>query len=63
MFNQTKTMCIQFNCDHMHGNHCCAFCKHKKKCKNHCLNTPDKCKLAAEKANKSIYLIKAEVNE
>ena len=38
-----KPGCRLFNCDLRHGNYCCAGCDRKDKCKNHCLNSPDKC--------------------
>ena len=52
-----KKMCLQFNCDRMHGNYCCAYCKNLKKCKSHCLNDPAKCGLAVEKANKTAFIV------
>ncbi len=46
-------MCSVFNCDHKHGNHCCAHCDVYHKCKSHCLNDPDKCGLSVEKNKKN----------
>lgn len=45
-----KTMCVQFNCDRRKGNFCCASCGYRTKCKNPCLNSPDKCRLSKEAA-------------
>lgn len=42
----TIPKCKQFNCDKLHGNYCCFYCIKKDGCKNHCLNTPEKCNLA-----------------
>lgn len=44
--------CKIFNCDKKHGNHCCFYCSDKKKCKNRCLNHPNKCKLLVSLENK-----------
>ena len=35
--------CLLFNCDKKHKNQCCYFCDNRKKCKNPCLNNPQKC--------------------
>lgn len=37
--------CALFNCDRRHGNFCCQDCGYKKahKCKNPCLNGPERC--------------------
>lgn len=35
--------CEIFNCDHMRGNICCMDCMNKAKCKNPCLNNPQRC--------------------
>lgn len=37
--------CRIFNCDRRHGNFCCEDCgyKHSRRCKNHCLNGPERC--------------------
>lgn len=56
-------MCSVFNCDHKHGNHCCAHCDVYHKCKSHCLNDPDKCGLSVEKTRKTTYIVRAEVEK
>ena len=38
--------CSIFSCDKNHSNQCCATCLDKHKCRNHCLNSPDKCRCA-----------------
>ncbi len=53
--------CSTFNCDHKHGNYCCAHCDSFHKCKSHCLNDPEKCGLAVKTVKKTI--IKAEVEK
>jgi len=41
--------CSIFNCDKKHMNQCCALCPDLRRCKNPCLNHPDRCgKLRAE---------------
>lgn len=35
--------CKIFMCDRRRGSYCCRECKHLKKCKTPCNNTPDKC--------------------
>ena len=35
--------CRLFNCDKKHKNQCCYFCDRRGKCKNPCLNNPQKC--------------------
>lgn len=35
--------CLIFNCDHRHGNYCCADCDRRSRCDNPCLNGPDRC--------------------
>ena len=35
--------CLIFNCDHLHRNQCCNFCKIRFKCKNRCLNNHKIC--------------------
>lgn len=37
--------CTQFYCDTMRERVCCCGCPNRKKCKNPCLNSPDKCGL------------------
>jgi len=54
-------MCRLFNCDHKHGNYCCAHCDVYHKCKNHCNNDPEKCGQAVERIRKTT--IKAEVEK
>ena len=45
--------CKQFYCDTMRERTCCYECPTRKKCKNPCLNSPDKCGLEdTGKANK-----------
>lgn len=41
--NKRFRSCQIFNCDHMRGNICCTDCINKAKCKNHCLNDPQRC--------------------
>ena len=35
--------CSIFNCDKKHMNQCCALCPDVGRCKNPCLNHPDRC--------------------
>jgi hypothetical protein len=35
--------CSIFNCDKKHMNQCCALCPDLGRCKNPCLNHPDRC--------------------
>lgn len=35
--------CKIFNCDKVHRNQCCTMCPRRGKCKNPCLNHPDRC--------------------
>jgi len=37
--------CKNFNCDHLRGRYCCADCRYRTTCKNHCLNDPSRCGL------------------
>lgn len=41
--NKRFRSCQIFNCDQMRGNICCAYCVKKVKCKNPCLNNPQRC--------------------
>lgn len=43
MKNKEDRFCVIFNGDHMRGNSCCADCMNKAKCKNPCLNNPQRC--------------------
>lgn len=36
-------MCAIFNCDRRRGSYCCADCPDRRKCKNPCLNGPERC--------------------
>lgn len=36
-------MCNIFNCDKRHGSYCCADCPQRDKCRNPCLNSPERC--------------------
>lgn len=36
-------MCEIFFCDKRRERQCCYYCPGKKKCKNQCLNNPEKC--------------------
>lgn len=40
---QIVHMCEIFFCDKRGDRQCCFYCEWKKKCKNHCLNNPEKC--------------------
>ena len=35
--------CLLFNCDKKHKHQCCYYCDGFEKCRNHCLNNPQKC--------------------
>ncbi len=35
--------CSIFNCDKVRGHQCCALCSRRGRCKNPCLNHPDRC--------------------
>lgn len=35
--------CKIFNCDRRRGSYCCYYCLRKDRCKNPCLNGPDRC--------------------
>lgn len=35
--------CKLFNCDKLHRHQCCAHCSLRGRCKNPCLNSPEKC--------------------
>lgn len=35
--------CGLFYCDKKRGGYCCYKCVLRKRCKNHCKNSPDKC--------------------
>ena len=41
--------CAIFYCDHMRINICCSACGYNGKCKNRCLNDPDKCECTVTK--------------
>lgn len=41
--NKLNRRCVIFNCDHCRGNICCTYCINKSKCKNPCLNNPQRC--------------------
>lgn len=38
----TGRKCLIFNCDYRHGNYCCADCDRWSRCKNPCLNSPER---------------------
>ena len=42
---QSRRHCKIFNCDRRRGNFCCADCGFKRigRCKNPCLNGPERC--------------------
>lgn len=40
--------CQIFHCDRRGDRYCCFYCERKKKCKNPCLNHPDRCGQAFE---------------
>lgn len=40
--------CQIFHCDRRGDRYCCFYCERKKKCKNPCLNRPDRCGQAFE---------------
>lgn len=44
----SEKSCSTFYCDIRGGRYCCAFCPDP--CKNRCLNHPDRCKLANDRA-------------
>ena len=35
--------CLLFNCDKKRKHQCCYYCDGLEKCRNHCLNNPQKC--------------------
>lgn len=43
-----QRMCSVFMCDHRGDRYCCQDCKYRKKCKNPCLNIPERCGLLQE---------------
>lgn len=49
--------CTIFNCDHRHGNICCADCGYNPayngNCKNPCLNGPERCKCATDRLSET----------
>lgn len=38
-----KHRCDIFHCDKRGDRYCCFFCNNKEKCKNPCMNNPEKC--------------------
>ena len=40
--------CKVFHCDYCKDRYCCFYCNRKEKCRNHCLNNPNKCGNAFE---------------
>lgn len=49
-----QRMCEVFMCDHRGDRFCCHDCKDKEKCKNPCLNHPDRCGLLQERGRKCV---------
>lgn len=36
-------MCALFFCDRKRERHCCTYCEDRDKCRNKCMNNPEKC--------------------
>lgn len=44
-----KHKCQIFHCDRRGDRYCCFYCERKNRCKNPCLNHPDRCGQAFDK--------------
>lgn len=48
--------CSIFNCDKKHMNQCCALCPDLGRCKNPCLNHPDRCGKLREETPREVAI-------
>lgn len=46
--------CKIFNCDKVHKHMCCARCPRRSRCKNPCLNSPERCGQTREETTKEL---------